>query len=811
LAVIVLIRILLDPWTAYIPKVPRILLHIISGLFVFYNIFLCVISLTFYAAVHSEIHWKDLVLAGDSHSRGLILSASIYFILVVSSTIVFSWLLQTPIYGVFGYASDLIVWPIGFVLRVLRKLFPSTSKYAEIPQQEAGFALEKGEDDDADFEDMETPIVYEKPKPPFFIRLLQALFITLRVKNALPKVDILIKAVMYCAALALLVASCVESSLRPDEATLTFISWTTAALPFIDLTSSSPVLKSIKPLYSQDLDNIWDNMTAMAAPADFDWLKDDMLLWGFEDWHHPKHTHYSSAADPMKISNLGQPVLDPLKDTLKDAPIKHVVLLFLESTRNDVFPIKKNGTIWNRLAETWPDHQLPQNVQDKIANLTPNANYITGDYDDGFKHDESAKKKRGGLRFTSAQTSATYTLKSLTGTLCGIPPLLSDFNSEYMSNFYQPCLPNIFNAMNVMERTDEPAGPYNTSQWQSYFFMTATNKYDNSDHLMMRFGYPEDHTIGTEYLRADSARHGPVKVPDTNYFGFEEDHLEAYIRDAFVSAEENNERVFLTHLTSTTHHQFVMPQSEEMVPLGNGIEDISKYTNTEGYVDKWLGKILNVLDEQGVANETLVVFVGDHGLSMPDNDVVSTYYNPSRANNHVPLVLSHPKLPAFDVNDPVSSLQIVPTILDMLIETNSLSSASKKVASSLIDTYEGQSMIRPQFTSNPETGEANWQFTVVNPGRCMLCIRDAREPDWHLIIPVIQNVEWQLTNIKDDPHEKDSIQEFGFTSFLKHVEKKYGIERAKWVEEAAFRTRWWFEENSKRWRYGIYTQPIRVD
>ena len=40
-------------------------------------------------------------------------------------------------------------------------------------------------------------------------------------------------------------------------------------------------------------------------------------------------------------------------------------------------------------------------------------------------------------------------------------------------------------------------------------------------------------------------------------------------------------------------------------------EDINKYLNAVRYVDTWLGDMMKVLDEAGIANETLVVFVGD--------------------------------------------------------------------------------------------------------------------------------------------------------------------------------------------------------
>jgi hypothetical protein len=163
------------------------------------------------------------------------------------------------------------------------------------------------------------------------------------------------------------------------------------------------------------------------------------------------------------------------------------------------------------------------------------------------------------------------------------------------------------------------------------------------------------------------------------------------------------------------------------------------------------------------------------------------------------MVFSHPSIPPISINSSVSAQQIVPTILDLLIETNSLSPPATKAAKDLVSNYEGQSLIRP----TKETGESvrNWQFTIVNPGGAQIGIRDAFNKNFHLVIPAIDNVEWHFS---EDPHDESVVVGFDFHDFLRQIEKGHGIEAAHWAEEAAFVGRWWVEENSKRWRYGPY-------
>lgn len=333
--------------------------------------------------------------------------------------------------------------------------------------------------------------------------------------------------------------------------------------------------------------------------------------------------------------------------------------------------------------------------------------------------------------------------------------------------------------------------------------MSVTNSYDKQDLLMPRLGYKDEEIISKEYLQRDDAKFGKATLPDINYYGMRESAIEDYVKDAFKSAKETNKRVFLTHLTSTAHHPFKMPDDEVYVPLASGdaLEDLSHYVNAIGFVDRWLDRILEILEEQGVSEETLVVLVGDHGLSLPETASITPYYQPHIGNFHVPLVLSHPKLPVVDIQSAVSSISILPTILDLLIETGSLSKSEREAARDLVRNYEGQSLIRPLHKASKHTGQADWQFTVMNTGRAQVATRSARDPAWRLIVPVIKDIEWRFTNVEEDPHEEDAILSFDFEAFLHAIEEKYGSDAAKWTEEASFITRWWVDENAKRWRF----------
>lgn len=795
IVVLTLIRLLLEHWIVGLPFALCILVILCNGLFMLYNAAFSIIFVSFYFAAGSEIHLRNVSLPTDPSSRALILSGSLSFAMVLCLTFASAWLLQNICYCVHGYFADVVNWPLAKTWHIFRRYVLRKSNYSQVPQMDIEDQVKHLSNDLDDTIDYNAQIRRSVPRFAFNV-----------------VVNVIIYTIIACFILMLIYASYE----RPIDRSLIFLSWTAGLIPFVDLAVSSPVLQNLPQIRDAGIHRSWDNKTALSMPPKLDWLPKDTKLAGFEDWYDGKD-HYNADADPLKISNLDQDVLSELKDKLQDVPVRHVLLLFLESTRHDVFPLKKQSVVWNRLVESFGKDGLPPAAMRRLATLTPTANFITGDYDDGFDHLKSDQVKRGGVRFTNAHTTGTYTLKALEGTLCGITPLMADFNIDYKHHLYQPCLANIFNAMNrANTSTGHDSHPYSGFNWQSYFFQASTMIYDHQYEMMSNIGFPDENVISSEYLRSENATHGAVDLPNLNAFAFQEDPLEDYIRDAFVSAKEKNERVFLSHITSTSHHAFKMPETEEYIPVAKGHDMLSHYINTQGYDDKWLRKILNLLDEQGVANETLVVFVGDHGLSLPENDVVSPYYNPNVGVDHVPLVLSHPLLPAFDVDAAVHASQIVPTILDILLETGSLNNGSRQVASDMVRNFEGQSLIRPQVNQNETTGQGNWQFTIVNPGRAVVTARDARYPERHLAVPLIDNIEWRFTNLTDDPLEENSIQGFEFGSFIDSIgyrlhrrhdmsdDEIHAIE--DWVQEGASVARWWAEDHNKRWRFGPYAE-----
>lgn len=774
---LLIMRLFLDNIASLNLRSLRILAVSVASFLLAATLFFGSVSISFFVVTGTELRWRNVGVAGDSAAWGMLLSGLFSCSAVALTILLVAWPAQDVCASVFDAILNLVRWPLSFVMS---KISPRAAvlplAYQHVPQDD--------EDSSGERKLLTAEDVQKETSPAAEDQAHHRPSLCLHVSLA---ITIIIMAI--------------SSLARPVDSSLIFMSWTLPLVPFIDLLPSSPSVAGLVPSYGTDVNSDLENRTALAEPPSWPWLPAGKALPGFEDWYEGKD-HYRAEKDPLRVSNLDSALLPELRHSLGGVKIRHVVLIKLESTRKDVFPIKKGGYIWETLAASHDNHTLPSSAVELFSKLTPNANYLTGDFDDGFDHTE--RKPRGGINANNVHTTSTYTLKSLAGTLCGLYPLVADFNREYEMHVYQPCLSHIFNAFNEMEKDKDVSGDdFSSYKWRSTFMQSVTDGYDKQNAEMPVLGYPEGTFLSKEILQSGKGQFGKINMSDINYYGMSEEALKDYVREEFAAAKRDNGRVFLSHLTSTTHHPFVLPEGEPYLPLSDDkkLNDLSHYVNTIGYVDHWLGQILQILEEEGVADETLLVAVGDHGLSLPENGGVTPYYNGNVGNFHVPLVLSHPSLPAVDVNDAAASLSILPTILDLLVETGSLSSETKQAAQDLMHNYEGQSLLRPQRQASWETGESNWLFTVMNPGKATIAIRDAHRPDWRIIMPVIDDVEWRFTDTAKDPHEMEPVISFSFKPLLEKIERKHGVEAAAWAETAAFKAQWWVKENNRRWRF----------
>lgn len=554
-------------------------------------------NISFYIQTGAEIHWRQAhSFHGDAAAIKTLLTGLTGLVIGEALFVAAAWFLTPYLYNGLRYLVRALQSALAPLCWWKQRAAPKT--YKQVPRED--WDTESNDvDSEVGLHDLKTPL--HKPEPSRLVRIL-VVFITV----------------------SLFVLRCV----RPSDPAYTFLSQTVVITPFERLPRSQRSTVNVPDLPG---DYTWlFNHTALAEPPKFDWLPKKQIA-GFRDWYGPINgtapRHYDPAKDPLKISNLDQDIIEPLRATLKNGnvSIKHVFLLKLESTREDVFPLRKDSHIGDLIRQSFSG-EIPFEVEEKLANLTRNAERLTGT-PAGFDT-QPAVKPYGGLHATNAYTGDTFTLKSILASVCGIAPLVVDFNREYENHIYEPCMPHIFDSLNSMakqtagNKTDHIGrtnnqthhSDYRTWKWRSKFMQSITDDYDNQDLLIPAMGFNDkltDQNITSDWKK----RKGTPPKP-YNFWGYAEHELRSYFLETLKSAEKKHERIFLTHLTGQTHHPWVLPKGmgyEELIASSffNHNEKINHYLNTIGIGDAWLGEVLEVLEEAGVANETLIVAVGD--------------------------------------------------------------------------------------------------------------------------------------------------------------------------------------------------------
>lgn len=527
-------------------------------------------------------------------------------------------------------------------------------------------------------------------------------------------------------------------------------------------------------------------------------------------------TFYNPVSDPMKITNLDSEVIDVVREALSDGKvkIKHVALIMMESMREELFPITMGSDIHRFITASHVDDDNEDDVNELLSRLSPNAEKITGKLGNWKKSDgsdfdqpepewnDTAAADFGGINVVGGFTTSSVSTKSLAAIHCGAWPMPVDKFEEADTLCYQPCLPQVmelFNQLKTVKETDD----YLEQEWYPAFFQSTTDGYDRQKKFDRKIGFK--HVVTKHRLELDAEDDPNTKLEEINYFGYPETALKGHIKKYIEKSQEKKRRMFLSHFTSTTHHPWTTPHEFETVKYLNtkgGMhwhKDFDKYLNTVRWNDRWLGELMQTFEDYGIANETLVVFVGDHGQAFKEDDFkTGTYENGHISNFRVPIVFKHPHIPRVQYNANATSLSIVPTILDLLVRSGSLNDKDSEAASDLLQDYEGQSLIRPYKVLHH--GRRAWNFGIINGGGRMLSVTSADAP-WRLVMPLDQKSEYKFTDLGTDPLELKPMLKWSVKTLQSGVKTQYGEEAAKWVVEAEAVARWWGLERKRLWGY----------
>ena len=198
---------------------------------------------------------------------------------------------------------------------------------------------------------------------------------------------------------------------------------------------------------------------------------------------------------------------------------------------------------------------------------------------------------------------------------------------------------------------------------------------------------------------------------------------------------------------------------------------ISSYYGLVSELDDWVGKILNKLDELGLAENTLVIFTSDHGEMLGAHGLreKNVFYEESA---HIPLILRFPGEIEKNkvVNGYISTVDLFATILDYLkIGQHSSDGTSLRGLMEGTDLEHGKYVV----TEWDYWGDTESNYMIVKDG-------------WKLIIPYSESsrVIDAMYNLNTDPYEMNNL--IGNNpDKLKHAQKAEDLRKSllEWLKK----------------------------
>ncbi len=180
-------------------------------------------------------------------------------------------------------------------------------------------------------------------------------------------------------------------------------------------------------------------------------------------------------------------------------------------------------------------------------------------------------------------------------------------------------------------------------------------------------------------------------------------------------------------------------------------EFVAKYWAMCEWFDETCGELLGMLDQRGLTENTLVVYVTDNGwIQQKDKRGYAprSKRSPYDGGIRTPIILKWPGkiAPGQDDKTPVISIDLIPTILEACGLTPT-------------EAMQGLSLLQgPPTTRNHIFGEVFAHDAVdINVPASSLEYRWCIEGDWKLLVPAKAGQAPELYKITADPHEMNNL------------------------------------------------------
>lgn len=233
------------------------------------------------------------------------------------------------------------------------------------------------------------------------------------------------------------------------------------------------------------------------------------------------------------------------------------------------------------------------------------------------------------------------TAKALTAILCSLYPSVSLNPRSLTPELLGRCLPELLREQG----------------YQTVYLQSANEKFENRVEAVRNMGFET-------FIRPGEMPRQSFEV--ANFLGYEDDIMlgpsERWLR------AHRGRPFFAAYLTVNAHHDYNRLSRHGEHHFAPADDALDRYLNNVHADDEFLRALFAQYESLGLAKSTLFVIVGDHGEAFGEHGRRAHNTVPYEEGLHVPLLIHDPsgELPPGRVAGPVSQLDIMPTVLQLL-------------------------------------------------------------------------------------------------------------------------------------------------
>lgn len=220
---------------------------------------------------------------------------------------------------------------------------------------------------------------------------------------------------------------------------------------------------------------------------------------------------------------------------------------------------------------------------------------------------------------------------------------------------------------------------------------------------------------------------------------------------------------------------------KHLIEDSGGLEELlDKYDNAISTVDKEIGRMISMLENLDILDNTLIIITADHGESLQEHNIFFDHHGLYDESIHVPLIFVHPSLlKGKRITGFVQHIDLLPTILDHLDIDTELE-------------FDGKSLMPLIFDDNLElhsyvfAEEAHVQRKyAIRNGKFKYIVSDSEKGAICRYCGTIHGDFEELYDLEKDPSESNNIVKDSpdivkdFNEKLKEIRERGGATEIK--------------------------------